>query len=227
MRITMNEALTFGRAGLPSAENLAAALRNVSNEVGVGGVTILKCDKTGCWVYGTENTEIEVGSTWAINPFSFLHGYIAWGDGDPLGEHMTTLTSPMPEVGAAPEGADKGWEVQLGFMLRCMSGEDEGLEARYTTTSAGGKRAVQTIAQKIAEQVDADVAHPVHPVPVVELASEHYQHKKYGKIYTPKLNIVTWVGMDGLANSEDTQLEAAKEEEKAPAAQPERRRRRG
>lgn len=214
---------TFGKAGLPSAENLANALRSLPSEVGVGGITILKCDKTGCWVFGTDNTEVEDGSKWAINPFSFIHGYIAWGDGEVLAEHMVAITSPLPEVGAAPPAAEKGWETQLGFMLRCMDGDDAGLEARYTTTSVGGKRAIQGLAQKIAEQVDAD---PSHPVPIVELESEHYQHKKYGKIYSPKLKVTGWVGMDGLKDEEAPQLEAATEEA-APAPQPERRRRRG
>jgi len=43
-------ALTFGKAGLPAPANLAAALRNVQNEVGPGGMTILKMDKTGHWL---------------------------------------------------------------------------------------------------------------------------------------------------------------------------------
>lgn len=221
---------TFGNAGLPSAANLAAALRNVQNEVGPGGVTILKMDKTGCWCYGTDSVEVEEGSAWAINPFSFIHGYIAWGDGEVLAEHMAAITAPMPEVGAAPADAAKGWEVQLGFMLRCMSGDDEGLEARYTTTSVGGKRYIQTVAQKIAEQVEIDAT---HPVPVVELLSEHYQHKKYGKLFAPKLKVLNWLDMGGLKDEPEVsapvtaQLPEPEPEEEAPAAEPARRRRRG
>jgi hypothetical protein len=218
----MSEALTtFGSAGLPSAAALAAALRNVPNEAGAVGVAILKCDKTGCWVFGTESTEVEEGSKWAINPFSFIHGNIAWGDGEVLAETMRPITEPLPELGPAPAGAEKGWESQLGFMLKCLTGEDEGLEARYAATSVGGKRAIQEIAAKIATQVDAD---PTHPVPVVELLSEHYQHKKYGKIYSPKLKLVEWVGMDGLKDAEEDPKEIEAAPEVAP--EPERRRRR-
>ncbi len=47
---------------------------------------ILKMDKGGHWIYGAEQTEVESDSTWAVNPFSFIHGYIAWGDGDVLGD---------------------------------------------------------------------------------------------------------------------------------------------
>ena len=86
------------------------------------------------------------------------------------------------------------------------------MEARYTVTSVGGKRAVQALAVAIANQVDAD---QTKPVPVVLLKKEHYQHKSYGRIYTPLFDIVEWVGMDG---------EAPVVEDAAPEA-PARRRR--
>jgi hypothetical protein len=61
-------------------------------------------------------------------------------------------------------------------------------------TSVGGKRSVQALAVAIANQVDVDQS---KPVPVVLLKKEHYQHKSYGRIYTPIFQIVEWVGMDG------------------------------
>jgi hypothetical protein len=98
--------------------------------------------------------------------------------------------------------------------IKCLTGEDKGLEARYTTTSAGGKRGVQTLAVAIAEAVDKD---PSKPVPVVLLKKEHYQHKSYGRIYTPLFDIQSWVSMDG----EDTAIA----EEPVAEAAPTRRRR--
>jgi len=50
------------------------------------------------------------------------------------------------------------------------------------------------MAAAIATQVDADVS---KPVPVVNLHKEHYQHKSYGRIFTPVFKVVKWVGMDG------------------------------
>jgi hypothetical protein len=58
----------------------------------------------------------------------------------------------------------------------------------------GGKRAVQTLAVAIAAQVEKD---PERPVPIVTLGKDHYQHKSYGRIYTPVFEIVEWVSMDG------------------------------
>jgi hypothetical protein len=173
---------------------------------------IIKMDKTGHWVYGADQTEAEDDARWAVNPFSFVHGFIAWGDGEVLAEKMASVTQPLPELDAAPPSAKKGWEQQVGLMLKCLSGEDAGLECRYTTTSVGGKRAVQTLAVAIAAQVEKD---PERPVPIVTLGKDHYQHKSYGRIYTPVFEIVEWVSMDG--------EEAAPEAE--AGAQPRRRRR--
>ena len=189
-----NEVSKFASAGLPSVQSLASTLRKIEADVGPTGMVIIKMDKAGHWVYGADQTEVEDGSLWAINPFSFVHGYIAWGDGTVLAEKMVPVSEPLPDVGPAPEGAKRGWEMQIGMTLACTSGEDEGLQARYTVTSVGGKRAVQSLALAIADQAEKN---PAAPVPLVELKKEHYQHKSYGRIYTPVFDIVDWKGLDG------------------------------
>jgi len=203
------ELATFSKANLPAVSTLTSALRNIQPAGGDVGVAIIKMDKGGHWVFGAEQTEIEDESTWAVNPFSFVHGYIAWGDGEVLGEKMTSVAHPLPELDEAPPGAKKGWESQVGMSLKCVSGDDKGLEVRYTVTSVGGKRAVQTLAVALADQVDKD---QTKPVAIVKLKKDHYQHKSYGKIYTPVFEIVEWVGMDGESTAAP---EAAAEE--APA----------
>jgi hypothetical protein len=184
----------FNLAKLPEVKSLSTALRTIQADVGATGTVIIKMDKTGHWVFGADQEEVEADSTWAVNPFSFVHGYIAWGDGDVLAEKMVSVSEPLPEMDDAPAGAKRGWEVQVGMSLKCLTGDDKGMEARYTTTSAGGKRGVQTLAVAIAEQVDKD---QTKPVPVVLLKKEHYQHKSYGRIFTPLFDIQSWVGMDG------------------------------
>jgi hypothetical protein len=200
----------FNLANLPQVKSLSTALRTIQAEVGPTGVVIIKMDKTGQWVFGADQTEVEADSTWAVNPFSFVHGYIAWGDGEVLAEKMVSVSEPLPEMDDAPPSAKRGWEVQVGMSIKCLTGEDKGLEARYTTTSAGGKRGVQTLAVAIAEQVDKDQS---KPVPVVLLKKEHYQHKSYGRIFTPLFDIQSWVGMDG----EEPVVEAEEVAEAAPA----------
>ena len=91
----MSSISVFSKAGLPAVTSLSTALRNLETEVGVTGVAILKMDKTGHWVFGADQTEAEEDSRWAVNPFSFTHGFIAWGDGDVLAETMVAVAEPL------------------------------------------------------------------------------------------------------------------------------------
>jgi hypothetical protein len=219
----MSNITTFGGANLPSVQALSSVLRSIQSDIGPSGTVIIKMDKTGHWVFGADATEIEEGSLWAVNPFSFVHGYIAWGNGEVLGEKLVSLREPLPELDPAPAGATRGWEFQLGMMMVCTNGEDKGMQARYTTTSVGGKKALEQLAAvAIADQVDKD---PTKPVALLTLKSEHYQHKKYGKVITPVFEITDWVSMDAdsVEEAEDAELEVAAEPEAADGA---RRRRR-
>jgi hypothetical protein len=212
----MSNLVKFAQAGLPSVATLATSLRKLEQATPMSSV-ILKMDRTGHWIFGADQTEVEDDARWAVNPFSFVHGFIAWGDGEVLAEKMCSVTEPLPELDAAPPSAKKGWEAQTGMMLKCTVGEDAGMEARFTTTSVGGKRAVQALAADIATQVEKD---PSKPVPIVTLGKDHYQHKSYGRIYTPVFEIVDWVSMDG-----ETEAEGAPESD-APAEDAPKRRRR-
>ena len=217
----MTNLVAFAGANLPAVASLATSLRSIASDVGPTGSVIIKMDKTGHWVFGADQTEVEDDSLWAINPFSFVHGFIAWGDGEVLGEKMVPVAEPLPEVGPAPSAAKRGWETQVGMSLKCIKGEDVGMEARYNVTSVGGKRAVQELAVAIATQVDAD---QTKPVPVVRLKKEHYQHKSYGRIYTPIFDIVEFVSMDAAPEAQsDAQAEG--DAEAVQESTPGRRRR--
>ena len=206
----MSNVTVFGNANLPAVNSISSALRNIQTDTSTaGGVTILKMDRTGHWVYGSSETEVDNDSVWAVNPFSFTHGFIAWGEGEVLGEKMVSVTEPLPQLDPAPAAAKRGWETQVGFSLKCIDGEDKDEEVRYAVTSVGGKRAVQTLAVNIANQVETD---QTKPVAVVSLGKEHYQHKAYGRIYTPMFDIVEWISLDG----EPAPKEEAVEDE-APA----------
>lgn len=207
--------MSFALANLPNVSALTTALRTLEKDVGPVGFVILKMDKRGDWVYGANQTEVEADTLWAVNPASFVHGYIAWGDAVVLGERMVPLTEPLPHPGEAPAGAEKGWQLQIGMGLKCVSGPDKDMEVRFTVTSVGGKKAVQNLGVSIAHQMEAD---QTKPVPIVKLKTDSYKHKMYGKIFVPVFEIVEWVGMDG--KSAEVADEASTDE-----AAPARRRR--
>lgn len=218
----MSGLVAFKNGNLPSVASLSGALRAIKQDMGNTGSVILKMDKAGHWVFGADQTEVEVDSLWAVNPFSFVHGHICWGDGEVLGEKMVPITEPLPEVNEAPAASKRGWEKQVGVSLKCMTGEDKGVEVRFSSTSVGGKRAVQDIAAALAEQVDKDES---KPVPVISLGKSHYSHKAYGKIYTPEFIVKDWVSLDKEPEQNQLALEDQPEaqEQEAPA----RRRRSG
>lgn len=221
----MSDIVKFAGANLPSVKSLSSALRSMEADVAPGGMVILKMDKTGHWVFGADQTEVEDDSIWAVNPFSFVHGYIAWGEGVVLAEKMAPVSDPLPETGPAPDGSKRGWEMQVGMTLACTNGEDEGMQARYTVTSVGGKKAVQALAIAIAEQVDTN---PEKPVPLVRLKKEHYQHKSYGRIYTPVFDITGWASLDAnsAADEADAPHDDDEQTDEAAASDAPRRRRR-
>ena len=214
----MTSLTVFANANLPTASTIQG-LRSLQTNAVAGGTVIIKMDKTGYWVYGADSTDIDPETEWAINPSEFLHGYIAWGEGVVLGEKMVSVSQPLPELEPAPSGARNGWETQLGMSLQAVNGEDKGLAVRYTATSVGGRNAIQKIASAIADQLEAN---PSKPVAVVKLGKETYQHKQYGKIFTPVMEVVGWLGMDGSSGDPEPEA-AAVEETKAPT----RRRNRG
>ena len=221
----MSNLTTFKGANLPAVADLSKALKaNLSNVADVGTV-IIKMDKTGHWVFGSDSTETQDGSEWAINPFSFIHGYIAWGNSEVLGEKMVAINQPLPELEPAPANAKRGWEVQVGLEMTCINGDDKGLSARWATTATGGKRAIQALGVEIAEQIEKD---PTKPVAIVALETEHYTHKSYGKVYTPKIRVIRWESMNVESAEEAPQLEEPELEVEEPSiapAAPARRRR--
>jgi hypothetical protein len=210
----MSNIAIFSNANLPVTA-VAESLKKLEQAT-PSTMVILKMDKTGHWVFGADQTEVEKGTRWAVNPFSFVHGFIAWGKGEVLAEHMAPLTDPLPEVGVPPAGAERGWEQQFGFSLKALDGDDAGMEARFSATSVGGKRSVQTLGTAIAGQVMKDQS---RPVAVVELKNDHYQHKSYGRVFTPVFEIVDWLTMEG----EGVQTSNAPE---AGGGEPRRRQRR-
>lgn len=207
-------------AALAALGGLKQALTNVQSTLVVaGGDTLLRLLKDGVWVYGADNVEVEIGSRWAINPLSIHHGFSSWsetgkGQNELVGEVMVPATSPLPSKAELPN-TGFNWNQQVSFALKCMTGEDTGTELLYKTTSAGGLGMFNKLVGALLAQLERDAA---NPVPVVDLGSAYYTHKKWGKTYTPEATIVAWASMDGVES--DPAAAAAAVAAAAPAAAP-------
>lgn len=201
----MGELVNFEKAGLPSGQDLGQALTQFSNSaemLAAPGEPILKLSREGVWMYGQEQIEVEDDSQWAVNTYAIQHGLVCWGDGSLLGEKNVSFTAPLPPIEEMPQHTykdkkgrehDAEWTIQYCLQLKCVSGEDEGVQVIYKTNSVGGKRAVQKLIEYLSGAISEE---PTYTIPIVELEMDHYNHKQYGKTYTPEFNIVDMVSPD-------------------------------
>lgn len=213
-----------GSTAVAALSKLKSDLRNVVSTIPArGGEPILRLLKDGSWVYGQDNVEVQDGSLWAVNPLSIRHGFVSWNDDATIvGELMVPMGEPLPPRASLSEtGFD--WDQQLSCQLRCMSGEDIGTQTIYKVTSKGGLGALERLITALAMQIDAD---PEHPVPLVELTHDSYQHKKYGKVYVPVFEVRKWASLDGDGSNAAAQVAVAQAEAPAEPKQQQRRTRR-
>ena len=215
----MSDIVAF-EGSMPNLSNFAGNLAKTSAGMRQRtGVPILRLLKSGDWVYGSEQTEPDPESEWAINPYSLSYGYISWSDDSRVvGEHMVSMGEQMmptlDDVGPAP---GQPWQEQRACQMQCVAGEDEGQTVVYKGTALGLLDAFDSFVPLIASRMTAGEDF----VPVTRLESTSYQHKvrSYGRIYKPVLTIVRWVGMDADASEEP--------EEEEVVEKPVRRRGRG
>ena len=235
---SQKEVANVGGSLPANVQDMAAALANSAGQAGAAGgaENYMKFTKFGEWVFGAENTETEEGSKWAVNPNGFQHGYICWGiegtpaEGTNLGEMLVPATQPMPLESDLPVYENGNWSKCIAVSMVCLDGEDEGIQVQWKANSHGGRKAYTQLLQAVIQQLQASAA---EPVAVVSLEASSYDHKKYGKIFTPVLKVTGWMGMDGTPAEEPAaaieEAPAEAPEEAAPAASeeaPRRRRRR-
>jgi len=199
-----------------------AESRASTSLAGFGGKPLLRLLKSGLWVYGMEDVEVEEGSLWAVNPLSLMHGWVAWTNhpgmtkNTMVGEVMVPVFEHKP---AKPLPVD-GWPFseQRMFELKCMSGEDNGQEVLHKTSSIGGMRGCDDLLKALQNQLEVN---PQYPCPVLVLEAGSYKHSKYGQIFTPNFVIKDWADMTGALASQAKPQVAAPE---ATQAAPQRRR---
>lgn len=174
---------------------LDSAMEQTERDAGEMG-HILKMTKSGEWMYGADEIDVEEGSLWAVNPVSIELGYVNWPKvtGEPPEEFMRSIGDTPVSAGELPhiENA-KGWQRQMAVQLMCVSGEDEGVTVRYSVSSKGGLKALRGLVDAIRREIAKDNG---KFVPVVKLDSDHYKHKEYGRIYTPVFDVQKYVAMD-------------------------------
>lgn len=182
-----NEITTFHQsAALANPEDLDKALEasRAGRPQPNTGQTYLRMTREGVWVFGGDNIEVEEGSLWAINTYSFMHGFVLWEESQKEGEVMVPFTDPLPDNPG-------DWDAQVGFQLACINGEDEGTQVTFFSSSNGGKKAYGNVYDDVADRPDVNFEYPV-----IELVNSSWQSKKYGKIYEPVFAVRGWANKD-------------------------------
>jgi hypothetical protein len=180
-------------------KKIAGNLSNISQGRVAAASLFLKMGKDGSWVYGVEQDEIEDGAEFMVNPMGFQRGFICWKyipegskeKAQKLGEVMVSADAALIEPSEVPEGGVK-WDFQLGVHLKAMDDGTPiaGKEFVYRTTSVGGVRAVDTLAQQVGAHYGREGG---QKIPVVTLGTTSYKHAAYGKIYNPVIELVRWI----------------------------------
>jgi len=170
-----------------------------SAPVGAGGKPLMRLMKSGMWVFGQDDADVQEGSIWAVNPLAIGHGFAAWsnnaagtGKNSLLGEIMVPVTEPRPPMPDALPNAE--WKLQRSAEMICTNGADKGVEVLYKTNSVSGLRAFDVFLGSLQAQLRVD---PEHPVAMLRLGSSSYKHTQYGQIFTPVLEITGWATMHG------------------------------
>jgi hypothetical protein len=207
----VNELATIENAQRFAAMLLTAAADMQLNE---GGWALLKLDQdSGLWKFGQENIPLDPTSRLAVNPLSFLRGYIAFhpfdndvvvlDDGTPA-NFLRPLHQPLmrsnelPQLQTYKKGREEKtppWKEQVSVTMAIIGGDDAGTELRYCPVSDGGlkmnRKLIVEIGRRCADGGSAT------PVPIIEVFSSWYMDKQYNKkIYKPEFKIVEWVALD-------------------------------
>ena len=200
---------------LTSLAALQTALANV-NTAAISGRTglpmmLFKREGSGTWGFGQKRTIPEADSRWAVNPLTFKYGYICFGDNNKVAdERLVPVTQPKPVITELPDtGFD--WQEEWAVNMKCLSGADAGAEVIFKANTDGGIKAIVIMLDLVRDRLNGG-QYDGKIVPIVLLEKDSYLHKQYGKIWTPVLNTVDWMSLDGPAPTPEPAPQSASEQ---------------
>jgi hypothetical protein len=179
-----------------------------------GGLPMLRMLKSGDWVIGQTNDEVQEGSRWIVDIENMLHGWCCWTDNtDPrtknkmVGETMVNVVEPRPP--RPPDDNGVPYKDQRTLFLRCIDGDDAGLEVIHKVNSMSGVEAIGKLLGAIQSHLYDE---RVYVYPVIQFGHSHYEHPKWGRIYTPIYEIVDWCSRDSVLATEKPSIKLVEPE---------------
>lgn len=191
-----NELMNSGHSALTALSNISDALATAANVLEIKGGGAFINFRKGVWMANGDD-EIDDKDVWALNPFTMIHGFTDFGDGE-VQEKSVPITEPPLAAASLPpafEESENGWQKMVGVELTGVGGDFDGETFMYKVHSYGGRKAVSDylthLRQKIAIK-DQNV------IALIGLSSSSYEHKikKYGTIHNPVFIYRDWSTMD-------------------------------
>jgi hypothetical protein len=184
---------------LTSLSALALAFNKVdrSNTIGRSSEPMMqfKRDGDGTWYFGQERTIVQEGSQWAFNPPTFKWGYISWNDANKVvGSKSVSVFEPKPDPSMLQDTGFP-WQEEWTVMMKCINGDDAGMQVIFKTTTVGGRKALAKTIDAIRDRLNKN-QHGGKVVPVGFLEKSSYTGR-YGLIWEPEIRIVGWISMGG------------------------------
>lgn len=168
---------------------------------------LLKFQK-GEYTSGQNDDEVEIGTKLVANMDDLAVGWVKWWDGKPADHIMGRVAEGyQPDKRNALGDLDKTewetdkegrpqdpWQQTNYLLLKDVDGDEV---YTFATSSAGGRNAIADLCKQFGKAMRQ---HPDEH-PIIELDTDSYRHKEYGKVHVPKLSIVGWVSKDGFAEA--------------------------
>jgi hypothetical protein len=199
---------------LPAEPGSEAAnfMRAVASGSKVSLLGTLLLFKKGTWQKGESKEELGEGTRAVALMNEARHGYVFWKDKKPIyqpgkigrlcegfelpdRQTLGNLDESRWPIGLSGKAEDP-WRHSV-FLPMQLVGDDEILT--FTSSSEGGRSAFYHLAKRYAWLGRKHVGQD----PVIELGVEDYEHKTYGTLTKPKLEIVTWASKPDVALSDD------------------------
>jgi hypothetical protein len=189
---------TNGSTVIAPTTNISPWREAINDEGGTGFGTFLKFNKQE-WLLGENDKAVPADARFVGNLEEYYRGWVRWWGGVPTDHRIGRVVDrhrvpPREELGDLDKnkwereanGVPRDpWARTVYLGLRDMSNDEI---VCFTSSSEGGRKAVL----KLADYYDRRRHRFKGKMPIVVLESESYQHKTYGKIWTPKFRVVDW-----------------------------------
>ena len=176
-------------------KDLARAYQEDGEAEQEGGLPLLKLTK-GEGVWEGNGAPIEGNKIVLFNMFRYHRGWVHFEGGGKTDEIWVKPGEPRPDESSLTEHGPyetegEGWKRAASVGVRDT---ETGEEFIYSPTSQGGRHALGGLAKQFAYRL---AQNSNTCIPKVQLSSEWYPHKQYGKTWKPIFRVLGWVTITG------------------------------